>query len=87
MTDLAQPGRKLAPEVQADLERLAGLLAPRMLRDLADLLGKVAGPGQSVATFHHGLGGKVTSMQRRVDLPITSLDSGPPKGVESHRVG
>jgi hypothetical protein len=70
-----------------DLERIGRKLAPEMIRDLADLLDLAAGPGTSVATFHHGLGGRVTSMQRTVALPNTSLDARPPKSVESHRAG
>jgi hypothetical protein len=58
-----------------------------MIRDLADLLDQPTGPGQSVATFHHGLGGKVTSMQRTVVLPTTMLDSRPVKSVQFRRGG
>jgi len=72
--------------VTEDLERLARHLAPEMIRDLADLLGRLTGPGQSVAIFHHGLGGKVTSMQRNVALPTTTLDARPSKGVESSQI-
>ncbi len=56
-----------------DHARLDQLLTPEMIHDLVDMLSRVAGPGQSVATFNHGLGGKVTSMQRSLELPITSL--------------
>lgn len=69
-----------------DLERIGRRLAPEMIRDLADLLEQGVPLSRSVATFYHGLGGKVTSMERIVALPSTSLDSRPPKGVESSQI-